>query len=269
MKSNFHTHTRYCDGGGTCEEIVLKAIEKGFTAIGFSGHSYTPFADDYCMSEANTVVYKNEVEALKDKYKGQINIYCGLEHDYYSSDAPGGWDYKIGSVHFLFKDGRYICTDGSGGNVKNAVENYYGGDYYAYAEHYFKSMSDVVNKTNCDIIAHFNLITKFNENGDMFDVNNPRYKKAWKKALDILTKTGRVFEVNTGAMSRGYMKTIYPSLEMLEYIADKGGKVIVTTDCHDPNKLDFGADKAYELIERSGVCCVDFEDILKEKNKII
>ncbi len=38
MIANFHTHTVFCDGRNTPEEVVLSAIEKGFSAIGFSGH---------------------------------------------------------------------------------------------------------------------------------------------------------------------------------------------------------------------------------------
>ena len=36
---NLHTHTTYCDGINTPEQIILTAIDKGFGAIGFSGHS--------------------------------------------------------------------------------------------------------------------------------------------------------------------------------------------------------------------------------------
>ena len=38
-KQNLHTHTTYCDGKDTPEQVVLKAIEKGFNSIGFSGHA--------------------------------------------------------------------------------------------------------------------------------------------------------------------------------------------------------------------------------------
>ena len=100
MKSNFHTHSTYCDGRNSCEETVIKAIEKGFQAIGFSGHSYTAFADDYCMSIDGTELYRRDVNSLKTKYEGKIRIYCGLELDYLSENVPGGWDYIIGSVHF-------------------------------------------------------------------------------------------------------------------------------------------------------------------------
>ena len=32
MLTNYHTHTTFCDGQSTVEEVVLTAIEKGFDA---------------------------------------------------------------------------------------------------------------------------------------------------------------------------------------------------------------------------------------------
>ena len=40
MFSNYHTHTAYCDGADTPEELVLEAIRLGCPEIGFSGHSH-------------------------------------------------------------------------------------------------------------------------------------------------------------------------------------------------------------------------------------
>ena len=37
-KTNFHTHTVWCDGSDTAETMVLSVIDKGFAAIGFSSH---------------------------------------------------------------------------------------------------------------------------------------------------------------------------------------------------------------------------------------
>ena len=36
-KANFHTHSKFCDGKNTAEEMVLAAIDKGFTVLGFYG----------------------------------------------------------------------------------------------------------------------------------------------------------------------------------------------------------------------------------------
>ena len=59
---NLHTHTTFCDGVDECEAIVQKALEIGFTAIGFSGHSYMYYAPDHSMSLEGTAEYKKEIK---------------------------------------------------------------------------------------------------------------------------------------------------------------------------------------------------------------
>ena len=34
---------------------------------------------------------------MKEKYKAQIEVYCGLEFDMYSDDDMQGYDYLIGT----------------------------------------------------------------------------------------------------------------------------------------------------------------------------
>ena len=65
---NLHTHTVYCDGKNTPEEMVTAAIELGFDTIGFSGHAPTKFNIDWDMDEEALKAYKNEIKILKDKY---------------------------------------------------------------------------------------------------------------------------------------------------------------------------------------------------------
>ena len=80
--SNYHTHTCYCDGADTPEELILEAIRLGCPAIGFTGHSYTPFDLSYCMTLENTERYNEEIPRLKEKYKGKINVLFGIEQDF-------------------------------------------------------------------------------------------------------------------------------------------------------------------------------------------
>ena len=75
-------HTTFCDGKNTAEEMVLSAIEKGFSVLGFSGHAPMPFETDWCMTEEFALCYREEVTRLKEKYKGKIRIYCGIEQSY-------------------------------------------------------------------------------------------------------------------------------------------------------------------------------------------
>lgn len=85
IKTNFHTHTIYCDGKDTPEALVISAIEKGFSAIGFSGHSYFEIDKSYSMNAESEKMYFSDILSLKSKYKDKIEIFCGIEQDFYSA----------------------------------------------------------------------------------------------------------------------------------------------------------------------------------------
>jgi histidinol-phosphatase (PHP family) len=96
---NLHTHTTYCDGKDTPEQMVRAAIAQGFDSIGFSEHA--PTRSPSTPNEEKLAAYRNEIRTLAREYEGKIDIFCGLEYDFYSEFAPEGFDYLIGSVHYL------------------------------------------------------------------------------------------------------------------------------------------------------------------------
>lgn len=253
IKCNYHTHTTYCDGIDTPEEMIKYAIEKGFDTIGFSGHSHTPHDESYAMSNETARVYRDELRALREKYADKINILIGLEFDYFSDEVREDWEYCVGSVHYVKEPGgSYIAIDESGEVTLDGASKYYDGDIYAMAEDYFKEVADVVDKTNCNIIGHFDLITKFNEQTPMIDENNPRYVAAYRAALDRLIPKGVPFEMNSNGVAKGYRTTPYPSMAILKEIKERGGKVILSSDCHNGKILDFYFDEMIEIAKKAG-----------------
>ena len=251
-KVNYHTHTSFCDGNNTPEEIVVAAIEKGFSEIGFSGHSYTPFDTGYCMNEEKTEKYIEEITRLKHIYGKKIKILCGLEVDYFSKMDKSDFDFLIGSVHYVEKNGTFYAIDQNRDEFVHAVQDVWNGDFYAFAEDYYELTSKVIEKTNADIIGHFDLITKFNEGESLFSETNLRYVAAAERAIEELLKSKKPFEINTGAMSRGYRSAPYPSRGILEKIYQGGGEVIISSDCHEKSKLDYGFDEAEKLAKEVG-----------------
>lgn len=252
IPSNYHTHTTFCHGADTPEELVQEAIRLGCPAIGLTSHSFTDFDDSYCMTKEGTEAYIAEVRALQEKYKDQIKIYLGVEQDFYSDDPTDAYDYAIGSVHYVKKDGVYLSIDESKENQQNFVAKHYGGDWYAFAEDYFATVAQVYEKTGCQIIAHFDLLTKFNSDGDLFDTKHPRYLAAAEKALEALLKTPAALEVNYGAIARGYTQQPYPETWVLERWLKAGKPVCFSSDCHNRNQLLFGYDDYKTLIAQ---CC--------------
>lgn len=246
--SDFHVHTTFSDGKNTPEEMVLAAIQRGMTKIGFSDHSYTSFDESCCMAKENLSDYRETIAALKEKYRDQIEIFCGIEQDFYSDFPAEGYDYIIGSVHYLPMADGYICVDESPEALRAAAARYFEGDIYALAEEYYRTVAEVAEKTNAHIIGHFDLITKFNEGGRLFDETHPRYIAAWQAAADRLMKSGKPFEINTGAISRGYRTAPYPAGPIRDYLRSHGGKFLLSSDSHSAGTLCFDFRRACRCV---------------------
>ena len=237
---NLHTHTYYCDGKDSPEALVQRAIALGFRALGFSGHEYTSFDADFCMSPADTEEYRREVLDLKEEYKDQIDIYLGIERDYFGDGDDYPYDYVIGSLHYVKAGEKYLPVDYTEEITQASVDRYFGGDYRSYVESYYETIADVVEKTGADIVGHFDLITKFNEGGRLFDENAPWYREAALTALQTVAASKPIFEINTGAMERGYRTKPYPADFLLAEIERRQCPVILSSDCHDLQCLDYG-----------------------------
>ena len=246
---DFHTHSTFCDGKNTLEEMALSAIDKGFSSLGFSGHSFTSFDLDYCIKDENA--YIKECRRLQKKYEDKIEILCGIERDFYADNQYPDLDYIIGSVHYVKAGEEYIAVDLFDGQLE-AVNRHFGGDYLKFAESYFENVSKLPQVHKTDIIGHFDLIKIFNADGKLFDENCERYKKAAIKAVDELIKYDVLFEINTGAIFRGRRQEPYPSEFILEYIASKGGKVILNGDSHEINALGYRFKESAELAKKCG-----------------
>ena len=252
MMTDFHIHTAFCDGKNSPEEIVQAALIKGIDEIGFSGHSYVEFDPDYSMSPEQTARYFSEINMLKEEYSNKIKILCGIEQDYYSCKPVYNYDYIIGSVHYLKCGNEYVSVDLDKQTLLIATQKYFGGDIYSLIEEYYALVGGVVEKTKCNIIGHFDLVEKFNEDKKLFDCKHKRYIEAYKNAADKLLKSNAIFEINTGAVSRGYRTKPYPNTEILKYICEAGGRVILSSDSHSADTLCFGFDAAEQVAESCG-----------------
>ena len=253
FKQNLHQHTNFCDGECSAEEMVLCAIEKGFDSLGFSGHSHSTFSPVYTMTEEKTELYIKEINRLKKVYKDQIEIYLGIEFDYLSDIDFAPYDYVIGSVHGFKKNDGFIAFDRSKEVVKGIIDDYFNGDGMQYVKMYYQYMAKLPERCKkLDIVGHFDLVTKFNEGDKLFDTSDKRYIRAAEKALEVLVPTGAAFEINTGAISRGYRTEPYPSEYFLNLIREMGGSVTFSSDAHDARYILLGFDDAVQRAKRAG-----------------
>jgi histidinol-phosphatase (PHP family) len=246
MPFDFHVHTVFGDGRDTPEEIVKEAISKNMKRIGFSEHS-DPVGSYLEMNEEKRAAYIREIKELKEKYKKEIEILLGIEDDLFAPEYDNSeLDYVIGSVHYIEANGRLYAVDVSAEETAAIVEKEFGGDYLSYAEAYYEALARLKDKKRVDIIGHFDLLMKFKDRGIFIDEKSERYKNAYKRALDALGN-GYIYEINTGAMSRGYRKEPYPSKEILTEIAKRGYRVIFSSDAHEKGNLTYAFSDLEEL----------------------
>ena len=248
MLYNYHTHTTFCDGKNTPQEIVEGAIQKRFDAIGFSGHIHVP-GTAYGIKDIKG--YIDEVNRLKKVYDGKIQIYLGLEEDSFKLCDRGDFDYIIGSCHFMDCDGVLYPIDSNPGCFKKCLEvfNY---DIIKLATTYYDKFCGYIKQRKPDIIGHFDLITKFDQMDESLFLNNSDYLSLSEKYLLDVMSDDIIFEVNTGAISRGFRTTPYPNENLLYTIKKQGGKVMLSSDSHAVETLDFAFDETKKYLKDIG-----------------
>ena len=235
MLANFHTHTTFCDGKSTPEQVVASAIEKGFSAIGFSGHGYTPYDLRYCMKD--TEGYIREILHLREKYRGKIRIFLGVEEDAFAPVARERFDYIIGSCHYFRTAESYLPIDSSFEHFRRCIEAA-DSDALRLAQAYYASFCAYICERKPDIIGHFDLVTKFEEVGAPPLLGDAQYEALAEKYLRIAAKSGCVFEVNTGAITRGLRRAPYPSEALLRILKKEEARLILSADSHSAETLD-------------------------------
>lgn len=249
MITNFHTHTTFCDGKSTAEEVVRAAIDKGFSALGFSGHGYTAFDPGYCMHDYDG--YIAEVKRLQKAYQEKLDLYLGIEEDALSLVDRRQFDYLIGSSHYLLIDGKYYSVDSSREASKTCLECF-GGDAAAMAEAYYRAFCSYIAVRKPDIIGHFDLITKFDEMDEPIFLGNPDYEAVAEKYITEAAKSGCIFEVNTGAISRGKRTTPYPSEKLMYRLKKLDARLILSSDSHHAQTLDCAFDETKAQLREIG-----------------
>ena len=250
---NLHTHCEWCDGRNTAEEITRSAIEMGVDSLGFSAHSTLPFRKQVkTMPNHEIPQYRRYIRSLAETYKDQIEILCGLELDVNADVEDLDFDYLIGAVHAVEIGGEPALFLPKAENAKRELDTYFDGSFLKCARMYYELLCELPARANIDIIGHFDLVTKNAECTDLFDQDDPRYRRYALEAVDSLAGKIPLFEINTGSVARGYRETPFPAPFLLEALQKKGFGAVITSDCHYANQVLFGFADAKERLLAAG-----------------
>ena len=250
MLSNFHTHSTFCDGKDTPEEMSEAALAQVFDALGFSSHGYTEFDLRYCMKDEDG--YIERVNAVKEAYKGRLEIYLGTEEDAFDHVAREKYDYIIGSSHYLLTNKGILPIDSSKEHFAACLEAFKD-NTLVLAESYYSAFCSYIRSRRPDIVGHFDLITKYDELAASRFLADPAYNAIAERYAALAAESGCVFEVNTGAIARSLRTAPYPAANLISVLKKGGARFILSSDCHDKTKLAFAFDDAKAFLREAGI----------------
>ncbi len=246
MSFNLHTHTTRCNhASGTDEEYVLQAIQNGYDVIGFSDHAPYIFPQGHksgfripCDMAQD---YADSIRALKEKYRGIIDIKLGFELEYYPDLfnkeieylKTFEYDYLILGQHFTdneYED--YAKYSGSETNSVAVLDKYISQAILGAKSGYFS------------YIAHPDLIN--------FVGDNDVYIKKMTHFVSRLKEIGIPLEFNFLGFTKGRN---YPNDDFWKIVSSMGNDVVIGLDAHSP---DVYSDKenlqfAHEYLSKLGI----------------
>lgn len=252
FRQNLHAHSTYDDGKSTIREMIEASMAAGLKSVGLSVHSPLPYESGWGVYPDRLDEYVAEMHALTREYAGRIDVFTGIEWDILTDTDLSRFEYVIGSVHHMPFGNPAPCVDHSAQTTRDLLERHYRGDGDAMAEDYFAQYDAVAARPEVDIVGHIDLLTKFDEQAGFFTGRSRRYTSAALGAMEKLVRAGKIFEINTGAISRGYRTTPYPDRALLCALREMGGKITISADAHHASGVACAFDKAEALARSCG-----------------
>ena len=243
MTANYHTHTFRCrHAAGSMGDYALEAQKQGIKILGFSDHVPCEFPNGYVssyrMPVSETQDYVRDVRALREKFKGKLEILIGYECEYYpelfgrvlSNIKRYGCDYLILGQHFTNNeyDGVYSGSPTSDVRVLKG---------------YTDRVTEGIRTQKFSCVAHPDLI---NFRGD-----GAVYRREMKRLCQAAKDCKVPLELNLLGLKENRH---YPREEFWQIAAQVGNEAILGVDAHCPEAFDAKVFKrGGEYLSRFGI----------------
>lgn len=230
---NYHTHTSRCKHAiGSDEEYVKKAIQNGYTTLGFSDHSVWKYDSDFepmiRMKLNEFHEYKQSILHLKEKYKDQIHIELGMEVEYFPK-------YMNWMKQFLAQEDLDYIIFGNHYYLSDETGIYYGYCPRQYVQKYFNSCIEGMKTGLYSYLAHPELIMR-----NHYLTWNDEIERQFKRICMTAKDLNLPLEYNVLGMqyNRAFHCECYPHHKFWELASQCHNKAIIGMDAHQPDDLD-------------------------------
>ncbi len=266
---NLHTHSTYCDGKETMEEMVKGAIEQGFDTLGLTSHSPLPFDTYFSIREDRLNEYIQEVDSLKVKYRNQIRLLRSLELDYIPGKSPDfnvlkdrvKMDYTLGSVHMIKgPSGELWFIDGPKQETyDDGLKNFFGGDIRNAVKTYYHQLNEMIETQNPEIVGHFDKIKMHNQSR-YFTEDEHWYQNLVMESLQLMREKGSIVEFNTRGWYKKKTTDLFPSKSLMPVMREMKIPVIISSDAHHSSELSLYIEETRQMLLDNGFKAVMYPE---------
>ena len=249
MKINLHAHTTRCGHAtGTEREYIEEAIRIGMTDFGFSDHTPMPFPDGYSSKGMRMDLdqmddYTDTILSLKKEYKDKINIYFGLEVEFYPQLFSKLMDFLEGYPLEYLILGQH-CLNNQYDGVWAGEET----DDPSRVTQYVDQALEGLKSGRFIYLAHPDLINF--KGDDLF------YQKEMSRICEYAYDHKVPLEINLLGVGENRN---YPNPLFWEIAGKTGNDVVMALDAHHVRMIDVPETekKAMELVDRFGLKLIE------------
>lgn len=258
--TNYHSHSTFCDGRAPMEDFVREALREGFTAYGFSAHAPLPFPARWTMEATAMGEYLAEIDRLKTKYAGRIELYAGLEIDYLDERhnpaseqfARLPLDFRIGSVHLLRgDDGGWVDIDTPAELFAENLATRLGGDLQRVLLRYYDKLMRMVRTGGFEILGHADKLSMTAERLQPGITAQSWYRELLRAYLELAAAQGLMVEINTKAYEQH--GRFFPDAGLFAWLRELGIGVLVNSDAHRLERINSGRRAALAALLEAGI----------------
>ncbi len=252
MKTNYHTHTPRCKhASGTEREYCEKAIEKGYSVLGFTDHCAWPyengFVSTFHMDLDRVPDYVEAVNGVKEEYAGRLEVHLGWECEHY----PAYMNYLAETkeryaLEYLILGNHFDTTDDGGLYFGRCTEP-------AHLKRYVKMCVSGLETGLFSCFAHPDLFLRSYVGFDAHCRAASLELCRAARALDIPVEYNLLGFINCRGAREGMLG--YPCAGFWEAAAEVGVDCIIGTDAHSPDRFDDGEawDRAAAFLDGLGL----------------
>lgn len=248
MLPDYHFHTDFSGDSQTPVRAQLEqAISLGMKSLCVTDH-HDYDVDSVIDFTLATDRYMETMTALKEEYKGRIDLRIGIElglqahlKEYFKellSAHP--FDFVIGSTHFIDrKDPAY-------------PEFFQGKDEReAYLQYFQVTLDNVKSLDAYDVAGHLDYIVRYGPNKAAY-YSYEAYRDVLDDILRTVIRGGKGIECNTAGFRKG-IRQPNPCVPVLKRFKELGGEILtIGSDAHVPEDLGADFQAARELLLECG-----------------